>query len=215
VDHDGLLNLVATASRSGVKYFQFMSFSPNANFDHPFAVYKRAVERAVRESGMAWSVLQPSAFMETQFSKMAGWDLEKGRVRMGGHAGGKSSMISLLDVADFSVAAYRNASLHNRDLPLGGPAAVTRRDALRAFEEALGKSLVTSKPPPAFALKVMKTVIRPFKPHLASVLDMITSGGPPGDDVIDMTETAKLISHPLTSVEDYAQKVAATLHSNP
>jgi len=211
VDHDGLLNLVETARRTGVKYFQFMSFSPNAISNHPFATYKRAVERAVRQSGMTWSVLQPGAFMEIAFSDMAGWDLKKGKVRIVGPGKTLASFISLYDVADFSVEAARNPSLHNRDLVLGGPQPLSTMDAIGEFEKALGKPLKVSHAPIP-VLKIAKFVVRPFSPNLASILGLITSGVQ-HDDVVDMSETAKLLSHELTSVEDYAKKTVAALNS--
>ncbi len=209
VDHDGLLNLVETAKRSGVKYFQFMSFSPNVTTDHPFGVYKRTVERAVRNSGMTWSVVQPGAFMEIGFSAIGGWNLKKGRVRLVGPGTAVHTYISLYDVADFAVEAFRNPSLHNRDLPLGGPAAMSTLDAIGVFEKALGKPIKVSRVPIPI-LKIVKFMVRPFNPHLASILGLITDGQH-FDDVIDMSETAKLLPHPLTSVEDHAKKTVAAL----
>jgi uncharacterized protein YbjT (DUF2867 family) len=207
VDRDGLLNLIDTAKRAGVKYFQFMSGTPNFRPSSPFGRYKREVEHAARNSGMAWNVLQPGAFMETAFSPMAGWNLKEGRIRIAGPGTTLASFISLYDVAEFSVAVDRDLSLHDRDLPLGGPEALSTVDAIKVFEQALGRPLKVSHVP-IVALKTMKVLVQPFNPYLSSILDLMTWNK---DDVIDMTETAKLIPNKLTSIEDHAKRAVAPL----
>jgi uncharacterized protein YbjT (DUF2867 family) len=67
VDRDGQLALVELARLRGVSAFVYLSASPNLRRSAPLIRYKREVERAVRTSGMRWTIVQPSAFMDVWF----------------------------------------------------------------------------------------------------------------------------------------------------
>lgn len=174
VDLDGHLSLVREARRAGVRHFVYVSVSSET---HPRAVlvrYKRRVERAVRESGMPWTVLQPAVFMETWFGPDAGWDIERGRVRIVGAGSARFNPVSLHDVAEFAALCAERPDTQRRVIPIGGPDTVREEDVVGMFEEALGRKLEVRRIPVGVA-EIASVVLRPINPVLSSGL-AIASG---------------------------------------
>jgi uncharacterized protein YbjT (DUF2867 family) len=202
IDRDGNLALVEAARAEGVRRFVFTSLTPHLPENNPFVRYKRQVERAVRESGLAWTVLQPSAFMETSFSPMLGWDAEQGKVRVVGPGTAPISYISEKDVAEFTALVVEDSRAEGRDFPLGGPEALSPLAAVRIFEEVFGRPFQV-RHLPAWVLHAVRLAARPVSPWLASVCGLALGGVK--SDVIDMMATLREFPLPLTSVRDYAR----------
>ena len=208
VDHDGQLGLVEAAKKAGVGHFVLVSVAP-ASPDCEFIRAKRVVEKAIRDSGMTWTILQPSGFMEIMFSPMAGWDPVKGKARVVGAGDVPHSAISLYDVAEFTVMATEREDMRGRVLPLGGPASITSMDAVKAFEKATGKEFKVDRAP-APILKIMSAVLRPFNQPLSTVLTFASSHEA---ENIDMTTVVSEFPVKLTSLEEVVQR--AVSGSNP
>lgn len=201
VDRDGQLGLVTAAEKAGVGHFVFVSVTPNG-VECAFFDYKRQVERALRESKMTWTILQPGGFMETAFSPIAGWDMKKGRVRIVGAGLTPATMISMYDVAEFAVMATDTPGMRNRTLPLGGPEPVTAMDAVKVFENVTGKKIKVDRAPPA-VLKIASYLLRPFSPPLSTILTLAGSQKP---DIIDMTPVVSEFPVKLTSLREFAER---------
>lgn len=147
VDREGQLLLVDAARKSNVAHFIFISLSPNLLETTPLVIYKREVAAAVRKSGMNWTILQPSAFMEIWLSSLLGWDFEKGRAMVFGSGESPASWISLLDVARYAFLAVDDERLKNREVPLGGPEPLSTNAVKRIFEEISGRRYSSRKAP--------------------------------------------------------------------
>jgi uncharacterized protein YbjT (DUF2867 family) len=74
VDHDGNLNLIAAAKESGIKQFIFISFRHQHATDNPLTEAKRSAEQAITSSGMKYTILQASIFMEVWLSPALGFN---------------------------------------------------------------------------------------------------------------------------------------------
>jgi uncharacterized protein YbjT (DUF2867 family) len=205
VDRDGQLALVAAARAAGVRRIVYVSLSPNLPENTPLVRYKHEVERAVRASGMTWTVLQPSCFMEVWFSPVVGWDIAAGKVRITGSGERPVSFISLEDVAHMAALAIDRPETQGRDIPLGGPKPVSLLAAAKTFEDALGRKLKRQHVPPA-VLGVVARVLMPLQPTLASLmlLGVAVSKG----DAIDMAPLQREFPLRLTSVAEYARRTA-------
>ena len=212
VDRDGQLGLVKLAKRSGVQHFVFISVAAGTPSNLTFVRCKRQVEAAIRENGMTWTVLQPGPFMETMFSALAGWDFEKGKVRIVGSGKVPKSLISLHDVAAFAVLAVQRPEMQGRNIPLRGPEALSMLDAVKIFEEVTERSPKVSHAPVA-VLKIASVVIRPFNPFLATILTLASGAERP--DAVDMTETLAEFPVKLTSVREFAEKLTTEDAVNP
>ena len=84
IDRDAQLQLVEFATAAGVSQFVYVSITPNLKPTAPLLRYKREVERAVMASGMRWTILQPSVFMEVWLSSLLGWDINAGKAMIFG-----------------------------------------------------------------------------------------------------------------------------------
>lgn len=205
IDRDAQLQLVDVARASGVEHVVFVSLTPNLGPRAPLVRYKRAVEAAVRASGMRWTILQPSVFMEVWLSSLLGWDLAAGRATIFGAGTAPLSWISVDDVAGHVVASLDDPRLWNRDLPLGGPDALSPNDVVKIFTHRFGRPF-TAKHVPRAMLAALSPVVALFNEGAASGMSMgaQTAMG----DVIDSPLQCEL-ALPLTSVEAYATRMAS------
>ena len=73
VDQEGQLSLVEAARNAGVEHFVFVSFRDNPRIQFPLTIAKRAAERALKGSGMAYTILQASYFMEVWLTPALGF----------------------------------------------------------------------------------------------------------------------------------------------
>ena len=84
VDQQGQLTLVEAARQAGVDRFVFVSFRENPDIQFPLSVAKRTVERALKSSGMAYTILQALSFMEVWLTPALGFDAANGKARLYG-----------------------------------------------------------------------------------------------------------------------------------
>ena len=104
VDHYGQLALVEAARGAGVARFVFVSFRENPDVQFPLTIAKRAVETALESSGMAYTILQVSYFMEVWLTPALGFDVANRHVRIYGDGDQLVSWISYRDVARVAAA---------------------------------------------------------------------------------------------------------------
>ncbi len=207
VDRDGNLALLNAACQSGAHRFVYVSVSPNGPPTCAFIRYKRLVEEAVRQSGLKWTILQPSAFMETSFSMRPFFDARKGIVMTFGVGEALASYISLQDVAQFAVASLQRPEMENRDLPLGGPEALSPRRVAAIFSEAYGREFRVRRIP-VWIPKLVRVLAAPFSDRVASIGAMCALSGV--GDVIDMADLVAETGIALTSVADFAGRAAGS-----
>ena len=202
IDRRGQLQLVEVAKGAGVRQFVYISASPTLQSTAPLIRYKREVESAVQASGMEWTILQPSVFMEVWLSDVLGWDIAAGKARVFGRGTAPMSWISLVDVAAYAVKSLDDPRLANRAVPLGG-AQLSPNEVVRIFSEVSGRPF-TAQHVPLAVLRLLGPVIGLFNEGVASGMSMgaQTSRG----DVID-SPVQREINLPLTTVREYAMRV--------
>lgn len=205
VDRDGQTRLVAVARRVGVERFVYVSLSANIPAS-TLVNYKRRVEDAVRSSGMAWVILQPPAFMDIWLSPRLGWDIANARAMIVGDGTRPTSFVALSDVARFAVLAAADPRLANRNLPLGGPEALSPQQVLTICEEVTGRRFRVRRVPLA-VVKVAAALLRPIAPVPAALAALAVASAEVGDP-IDMAPLIREFPGPLVSVRDYVGAIA-------
>ena len=204
VDREGSLALVARAEQSGVKQFVYTSLSPVLPADNDFVRAKRAVESALRSSRMAWTILQPAAYMEIHAGPVAGRDFAAGRARILGEGRAPMSCISVQDVAAFAVDAATNPAAARRALHRVGPEPLSALDAVRIAERVTGRTFTVQRAPIG-VLKVLAPLVRPFNRTVESIMRMgiaLDRG-----ETADMTATLRDFPITLTTFEQYVRRV--------
>ncbi len=204
-DLSGQVNRIDAARRTKVQRFVLVSFSGNLEGDTALHRAKRTVEQRLRDSGLSYTILRPSFFMEVWLSPVLGFDPVNRRVQVFGTGEGPISFISVFDVAAFAVHALTSAVAANRTLELGGPQAVTLREVVKIFEKEVGGRIEVTHVPKEALLQKFEAATDEYEKTFAGLML-----GAAGEDQIDMKATLKEFPVKMTSVRDYARKIAGT-----
>jgi uncharacterized protein YbjT (DUF2867 family) len=198
VDRQGQLALVDAARRAGVEHFVFVSFRENPSLQFPLSVAKRDVERALKASGMSYTILQASYFMEVWLSPALGFDIAGGTVRFYGDGTRPISWISYRDVARAAAACVSEGAARNMVVELGGPQALSPREVVRMFEAA-GAGEIKAESVPVSALEAqIHAATDPLQQSFAGLMLQYAAG-----DVIDTSTSSRLFPFQTTSVRDF------------
>jgi uncharacterized protein YbjT (DUF2867 family) len=119
----GQTDLVDAANTAGVGSFVYFSFSKHIDRDFPFRNAKRAVERRLEDSQLAYTILRPTFLMEVWLNPIAGFDFRNAHARIYGLGRNPISWISMYDVARFAVISLGTPLARNATFELG-PASV-------------------------------------------------------------------------------------------
>src|SRR5262245_33939967 len=113
VDGTGQSDLVDAAEAAGVASFVYFSFSKNIDRDFPFRNAKRAIERRLKQSRLAYTILRPTFLMEVWLSPIGGFDYRNAHARIYGGGRNPISWISMYDVARFTVISLGSPLTRN------------------------------------------------------------------------------------------------------
>lgn len=204
VELQGNRNLIDAAQAAGVGHFIFVSAqmaSPDS--PAPFLAGKAQTETHLRASGMDYTILAPDIFMEVWIHMLVGLPASSGQpVTVIGSGERVHSFISMGDVAAFAVAAVDNAAAKNRRFELGGPRALSLRQAVRIYEQVLGQDIPVESVRPGDPVPGM----HPNVAQVAASFDTF-------DSPIEMHETAAVFEVELASLEEVARQMLALAHS--
>jgi uncharacterized protein YbjT (DUF2867 family) len=203
IDRDGQLALVAAAKANKVQRFIFISVSPVLQPPAPLIRYKREVERAVRDSGMRWTILQPTVFMEIWLGNALGWDHSAGRAMIFGDGNGKLNWVAVRDVAELAVMSLADQRLENQTVPVGGPDALTPNEVLRIFEQTSGRQY-SARRIPRLLLTTLGPVLSLFNEAAGSGMSLGAQGAL--GEQLD-TSLMRSLGLPRVTVQDYARAV--------
>jgi uncharacterized protein YbjT (DUF2867 family) len=201
VDREGQLALVGAAAEEGVERFVYMSYSGAIGKDDPLTLAKRAVERTLKHSGMSWTVLRPSYFMETWLSPALGFDVAGGRVRIFGDGRAPISWVARDDVAAFAAAAVDSEEARNATLEIGGPEAIAPLDVVALFEALAGRALEVEQVGEAEMLAAHKAAQQPQEQSLTALMLAYARG-----NAVPMEDIAERFGLELTPLRDWAAR---------
>jgi uncharacterized protein YbjT (DUF2867 family) len=200
-DQAGQLALIATAKAAGVKNAVLVSF-PEQPVDSPLQQAKRAVEKAMMESGMAYTILRPTFFTEVWLGAFLGFDPATHTARIYGTGDAKHPFISVGDVIGYTVTAVLDPKTRNKVLDLGGPEALSQRDAVRIFEEVQGVTWKLEEVPESFLRGQWEQAPSSMDKSFAALMLGAALGCK-----MDLSEAEKLMPRARTSVRDYAKSL--------
>jgi uncharacterized protein YbjT (DUF2867 family) len=126
VDREGNVALIDTARRAGVKQVVLMSVS-QAGPSHPIALFrdKWAAEEALRASGLSWTIIRPTAYLETWLGLMGGPLVKTGTARIFGRGQNPINFVSARDVARIVELAIVDPALRETTIEVAGPQNLT------------------------------------------------------------------------------------------
>jgi len=199
-DQQGQLNLIDAAKRAAVKHFVFISYSGQIGTDDPLTTAKRTAERRLRESGITFTILRPSVFMEVWLSPAFGFDYANARATIFGSGERKISWVSLSDVAELAVRSIDAPAARNATIELGGPEALSPNEVIRMFEAATGRQFEVERVPEE-ALRAQEKAATDSLTKSFAALQLAYAKG----DEIPMDDTLKRYPMKLRSVREYVE----------
>ena len=175
-DANGTRNLVDAARACGAEQFVFVSFDTTKSPEAPLVAAKREVEEHLKRSGLTYTILQPSLFMESWLGPMLFADPEAGTAKIYGDGTQKMRYVAVADVAELAVQCVGNPAAGNAVIPFGGPDPISQRDAVKIFEEEFGKPFTVTEIP-AHALEAQwKGAENPMEKTFASLMLGVARG---------------------------------------
>jgi uncharacterized protein YbjT (DUF2867 family) len=201
VDRDGNLNAISAAQKARVERFVFLSF-PEPELTFPVHVAKAAVERAIEQSGLAYTILQPVYFLEVWFSPGLGFNLEQGKARTFAGGEGKLSWVSFLDVARVAAQSLELSGAKNRRFAFGGPEAFSQRDIIRMFEERRGRPFEIENVP----LEALQQALKAEDQFESSFAAMMLLAGTTRRWQFDNAELLSTFDVNLTSARQFVER---------
>ncbi len=130
-------NAVRAARKAGARKIVFLSVVLPADATHiPHFASKLAVEKAIKESGLAWTILRANNFFQNDLSFREVM-LEHGVYPQPLGALGVTR-VDTRDVCDCAVRALSTSALDGKTVPLNGPTSLTGKDVARIWSKYLG-----------------------------------------------------------------------------
>ena len=166
VDQAGNAHLIGAAARTGAAFV--LVSVVGAAPDHPIGLFraKHAAEQALRASGIPWTIVRATAFMETWATIMGQPLHASGKVLVFGRGDNPANFVSATDVAALVSHAVTTPSLRSQVLELGGPGNLTFNQVAALLKETTGRP-ATVRHIPRAALHAMAMATAMVKPALA------------------------------------------------
>jgi len=206
VDLEGMMQLIDHAKKAGVAHFVYTSFSGQIDLDFPLRNAKRTVEKHLQNSGMPYTILRPSYFMEVWLTEALGFEVMNERVKLYGDGTNPVSFISIKDVAKFAVESISNLNAKNAIIELGGPEKLSQLEAVEIFEEISDQKFETQ----FFTKKEIQTEFKmaldPMQKSFFGLMLCYAHGDP-----IEMENILMDFPLRLLSVKEYAQNMVALI----
>jgi uncharacterized protein YbjT (DUF2867 family) len=210
IDYEGHRNLIDGAKAAGVEHFVYVSVF-GASLDHPVDFWrnKARVERYLADSGLTYTIIRPTAFMDLHAYQLIGKAVVEGkRVVLFGKGQNPRNFVAAEDVAKAISGILEIPAMRGQSIDMGGPENLSGHQVVEVFERVSGqKAKVTHVPVPI--LKVMSKAIKPVHPGISRI---IQSGilSETTDQKFDTSEFRTRIPITLTTLEEWAKARSST-----
>jgi len=200
VDLGGNAALIDAARDAGVKHFIFTSaLGSPPDSPIPFIAAKGRTEQRLRDSGMPFTILAPTPYMEIWLGIVVLGPMFEGRdISYVGDGTQRHSMVSVEDVASFAVAAVDHPDARNAYIPIGGPTAFSWRDAVASVERATGRKLEQRGLPPGERVPGVDEAVQGLVTMLGTT-----------EIRLDASETAKRFGVRQTTLDEWIDRTMA------
>lgn len=205
IDAEGNAILIDAAREAGAEHFILLSMqgaAPNSPLE--LARMKIVAEQKLRASGLAWTIIRPTAFMETWGHIIGDPIVKSGKTVIFGRGSNPINFVSATDVGRLIELAVEDGGLRSEMIEFGGLENLTLNELADTVEREYGKP-IARRHIPLTMMKLASVSMRPFKPALAGqiragvIMDTI-------DMAFDATTVRKRFpSIPVTKFEDVAR----------
>jgi uncharacterized protein YbjT (DUF2867 family) len=139
--YENMPQLLADARRAGVAHVVLLSSSSVEGGEYSNAVtrYMMDSEAAVQDSGLAWTIVRPNAFMSNALQWVP--QLRDGDVVRAPFAGARAAVIDPYDIGAVAAAALTTPGHEGRRYAVTGPESLLPADRLDILAAVLGRAL--------------------------------------------------------------------------
>jgi uncharacterized protein YbjT (DUF2867 family) len=166
VDRDGNAHLIDAARVAGARFILMSVVGAGADSPMELGRMKYAAEEHLRSSGVAWTIIRATAFLDTWTALLEHMAQRSGRPVVFGRGNNPINFVSVADVATLVERAVVEPELRGRTLEIGGPENLTLNELAARVQRAAGR-VGTPRHVPPIVLRVMAVALRPFKPEVA------------------------------------------------
>jgi uncharacterized protein YbjT (DUF2867 family) len=209
IDRDGNIALIEASRRAGIGAFVMVSVH-EAGPDHPIELFrdKWSAEEALRASGLSWTIIRPTAYLESWLGLVGGPLVQTGKTRIFGTGRNPINFVSAVDVARFIELAVDDASLRGSAIEVPGPENLTLDGLASLAELASGRTGRKDHAPRAM-LRLLRLATRVPQPVLSSLIATALVM-----DTRDMTVDGRALrarfpAIPLTTASEVATRMVA------
>jgi len=213
IDRDGNRNLILAAREARVDHFVLVSVK-DASPHHPAELMrmKYAVEQDLKASGLAWTIIRPTAYMETWCEVLGRPLLDKGKTQVFGNGRNPINWVSATDVAEFVALAAVDPAMRGEVIEVGGPDNLTMSAFVDVFRKEVGSSGNVGHIPLA-AMRPMAVAMNLVNPAMGRQIQMgvIMDTRP---QAFDASQTRRRYpSIPVTSLEEVVRRDFAAVRA--
>jgi uncharacterized protein YbjT (DUF2867 family) len=157
--YEGLEELLAAMRDAGVERVTLQSSSavPAGDMDNAVARYHILSEQAIRESGLAWTFIQPNSFMTNALRWLP--QLRAGDTVRLPFAGVPIATIDPADIAEVAASALTTARHEGRSYRVSGPESLLPAEQVAILGAAIGRDLRFEAQPDEEARAEMKATM--------------------------------------------------------
>lgn len=215
VDDAGHCALIDAAKAEGISHFVYTSIL-GASSDHPVDFWrtKYNIEEYLKASGLSYTILRPSAFMETHAHNLNGKPLlESGKTTLLGKGTKPRNFVAVRDVAHYAVLALTDPTLKKLTLDIGGPGNFTNNEVAALYGRIADiHPKVSHIPTPV--VKMLSMILYPFKPGVSRIMYMNSLPDDAFSESFDPTALLARFPTKLTTLEEFVcEHVAERMNS--
>ena len=168
VDRDGNRNLVDAAAAASPPAEVILVSTVGASPNHPMELFrmKWAAEEQLRASGLPWTIVRSTAFVQTWVELLRETAGTSGRPRVFGRGDNPVNFVSVQDVARAIAYATVHPEVRGQVIEVGGPDNLTLNQLARLVQGSMG-STGALRHVPRPALRAMGAIAGPFNPTMA------------------------------------------------
>jgi uncharacterized protein YbjT (DUF2867 family) len=233
VDGKGYRDLIDATRQCGVRQFVYTSVAAiPGEGGIPLISTKRATERYLQTSGLVFTIVRASSFMDFAFAMMGSelplrgaetptierpfWftrsffskvknRIANGSALVAGSGTTRHSFIAINDVAEYLVRVLGSPVARNRTFEAGGPEPLSSRDIVKLYEDLLHKKLrISATPAPVFRLA--GAILRPLSPAASNIMALNYLMATENGIVSSASETAAELGIQLTTAEQFLRR---------
>jgi uncharacterized protein YbjT (DUF2867 family) len=212
--------LLHAAKAAGVKRFIPSEFGVDPHAAGPGACdlfdAKAAIQRMIFDSGIQYTMIYTGGFMEFWAGGLGqlGNNVASGTVDLFGDGNVKASMISLPDIARFTVAILDDPEMTNKEVRITANVATQER-LIRTWEELSGQEIKRNRRPRTELTSIIENAKKPEKMDVRIVTQLHRSVWIDGDSMKLRPETVEATRQypdlPIRTVKTFFSKMLQTV----